>query len=488
MIILIALCIVGFLVGQKFRNDHIKSVIERDVIYEGIYIEDIHIGGLVKSEALEVLKSGIEKHNNEKQLKLLIEGKIAYMLPYSYFEHEIDYSSLIENAYQIGKVGTRSDRYKQIKKYKKTPFIIEIEEKYNDEKINEILETAKAEYDVLPLDAVLLRENNAFVIKEEVIGKELTIEKSIKVIKDGLSVGLDEVKLELAQVNPKITKVVYEDVKDSLGSFYTEFSVSQTARNENLRIASEKINGTILFPGDVFSTNDTIGPVNSSSGYQEAPIILNGKIQPGIGGGVCQIATTLYNSVLLAELEIVQRQNHSLPVGYIEKGRDATLAGDYIDFKFKNDTDNPLYIESYIKNHQLYMNIYGKEIRANNRTIKFESVIIDTIMPPPQKITLDPSLKEGEEVVEKKPTIGYTVKLYKLIYIEGNLSEKLNINTSNYGATAAEVRRGSAPIAVEKPIVEPAIQIEQDPLPIDEPADGPVQEDIIDINPEYIVE
>ncbi|PKM49530.1 MAG: hypothetical protein CVV02_15485 [Firmicutes bacterium HGW-Firmicutes-7] len=475
--ILLVICVVGLLVGLKIRNNQIIAAIERDVIYEGIYIEDIHIGGLRKNEAIDVVKSNIEKQNGEKQIKLLIEGKTAYLLPYNYFEHNIDYASLVDKAYEIGRTGTNKDRYKLIKEIEKMSYIIEVEETFSDEKINEILETAKKEHNVLPQDAVLSRINNAFVIQDEVIGKNLLIDKSLKAIKEALIAGLDEVNLQLEQTNPHFTKAIYEDIKDILGSYYTEFSATQKARNENLRIASEKINGKILMPGDVFSTNETIGPVNLANGYQEAPIILNGKIQPGIGGGVCQIATTLYNAVLLSELEVVQRQNHSLPVGYIEKARDATLAGDYIDFKFKNNTKYPVYIESYIKNQQLYMNIYGKEMRASNRRIGFESVIINTIMPPPQKTTLDPSLEEGQEVVEKKSTIGYTVKLYKLIYIDEKLSDKITVNTSNYRATAAEVRRGSAPIAEEQPITAPAIHVEEDPIIEDESEQDADQED-----------
>ena len=212
-------------------------------------------------------------------------------------------------------------------------------------------------------------------------------------------------------------------------------------RNENLRVASNKVNGTLIHPGEIFSTNKTID-VSTENGYQAAPIIVNGKLQPGVGGGVCQIATTLYNAVLYAELEVVERKNHSMPVGYIAKGKDATLAGDYIDFKFRNNMDYPVYIESYIEDNKLYMNIYGKEIRASNRKIVLNSSIINTIPQPAQKVIIDPTLKPGERIVEKKGRTGYNVELYKLIYVNDELVKTELVNTSYYQPVGAEVRVG----------------------------------------------
>lgn len=465
--LIVAASIIGVFVALEVNRKHMVSVVERNVIYEGIYIEEIHIGGLSKNDALNLLVAEVQKDEDQKQIKILADGKELHLLPYSYFENEIDYNSLINEAFQVGRNGLIKVRYKEIKKLKKEPKVISIDDKYKNEKFVSLMDNLKPKYEIQPQDAYLERIDNAFVIHDEVIGKTILVDESINAIKEALNKELDTVELVVSKKTPEVTKEVFKDIKDLMGSFFTEFSASQVARNENLRIASSMINGTIIMPNEVFSTNETIGPINTSNGYQEAPIILNGKIQPGIGGGVCQIATTLYNAVLLAELEVVERQNHSLPVGYIEKARDATLAGDYVDFKFKNNTNTPIYIESYINGNQLYMNIYGKETRPAERTIGFESVIIDTIMPPPQKISLDPNLLEGQEVVEKKATIGYTVKLYKIIYNQGQLVDKIQLNTSTYKAVAAEIRRGTLVSSIVTPTTEPAIQVIPEPLPED---------------------
>lgn len=452
MIILIILGVIIFFVAIKARESYMESVVLRDVIYEGIYIDGIHIGGLSKADGLRLLKEKIEGVSMHKQLKIIVDERITYLIPYFYFERRLDYSVPIENAYLIGRSGTLKERYKEIKNIKKNGITLSLSDGYNEGRIKAFVEGVKEKQDILPKDATIKRENSAFIIKDEVIGNEVLIEENISGILKALSLEDEEVILQVIQKQPKVTKEVYKDIKDLVGSFNTNFSSSAYSRNENLSVACNKINNTIVLPGEVFSTNKVIGPINAANGYKEAPIILNGKIQPGIGGGVCQISTTLYNAVLLAELEVVERQNHSLPVGYIEKGRDATLAGDYIDFKFKNNKDVPIYIESYIKNNKVNMNIYSKETRNGGRKIEFEAIITDKTMPPPEKVTLDPSLKVGEEIVEKKSTIGYTVKLYKKIYINGALTDKQLINTSYYKATAAEIRRGTAPVQVDIPI------------------------------------
>lgn len=458
--------IVGTITALVINKKHMSKVVERNVIYEGIYIEKVHIGGLSKEEAIKQVQAEIKAFESQKQIKILAQGKELHLLPYSYFENNIDYQALIENAYKVARTGDIKKRYKEIKNLEKNPMVFSIKDQFNKGKISELIDSLKQQYDIAPHDASIERINNTFVISDEVVGKFIEVEESINKIELALINGMDFAELDIVETYPEITKDRYTEIKDLIGSYHTGFSSYQAARNENLRVASNLINKTILMPGQIFSTNEKIGPVTAENGYKEAPIIVDGKIQPGIGGGVCQIATTLYNAVLLAELEIVERKNHSMPVGYIVKGRDATLAGDYIDFKFKNNTDTPIYIESYVEGNQLFMNLYSKEMRPLGRTIDFETTITDTIMPPPPKVILDSNLKPGEEIVEKKSTIGYTVKLYKLIYNDGQLIEKIELNTSTYKAEAAEIRRGTEPIAHDD-----SQTIEEDHLPSHLPVD-----------------
>lgn len=444
-IIIIGVIVVLGLIGgglyASYTYYSMKKIVERDVIYEGIYIDGIHIGGMTTETAITVTEEQFNKNMN-KEINILLDDTIIYTLPYTYFEFEGDYEKIIEHCYNMGKNGSIFERYKFISKLKEEEISFASSVWYNKDKVNEFISSIKNDFSILPKNAIIQRINNEFVIENEVIGQSLKINESIQNLNHSLEKNLGEANLELVRTIPEFTQDFYDDIKEQVGSYYTEFGNSNPARNENLRVASNLLNGRLLLPEEVFSTYDAISPVSADNGYQAAPVIVNNKLVPGIGGGICQIATTLYNAVLFAELEIVERKNHSMPVGYIPKARDATLAGGYIDFRFKNNTKYPIWIESYIKDNKLYMNLYSKEVRPENRSIGFESFIVNTINPPESIIKVDPNLASGEQIVDVKALTGYNVKLYKKIYVADELVERIEINTSYYRPRAAEIRIG----------------------------------------------
>ena len=185
---------------------------------------------------------------------------------------------------------------------------------------------------------------------------------------------------------------------------------------------------------------------------EEERVIVNGKLEEGIGGGVCQIASTLYNALLLSDVEIYSRANHSLPVAYVPLGRDATYASDIIDFKFRNNSDYPLFVEAYCANNQVIVNLFGyKGLKLDYDEIKFASELIETIKPPETKIIEDPNLYTDQKIQESRPREGKKVKLYRLFYRNGILVDKQLINTSTYRAVAEVVRVGTKPRNGDQP-------------------------------------
>ncbi len=170
-------------------------------------------------------------------------------------------------------------------------------------------------------------------------------------------------------------------------------------------------------------------PFTLENGYKTATASReNGKSVDSIGGGVCQISTTLYNASLYAELEIVQRQNHSMSVSYVKPSMDAAIAGTYKDLKVKNPYDTPIYIEGYTKGKTLTFTIYGKETRPSNRTLAFESETLSTTPSPTQEIQ-DPSLPAGQRVKVESGHTGLKSKLYKCVYVGGQLQERTLLNS-----------------------------------------------------------
>jgi len=163
---------------------------------------------------------------------------------------------------------------------------------------------------------------------------------------------------------------------DLLGTFYTYFNPGEVGRNGNIRRAADLINDLTLMPGQEFSMNQSIGPVSLDNNYYVALVIANGEFVEGIGGGVCQVASTLYMALLHAELEILQRRAHSRMVGYVPPAFDAVLATPYLDLRFRNDSGAPITIETQFdyRNHRITVSIWGQDTRPESRTISFESV------------------------------------------------------------------------------------------------------------------
>ena len=150
-----------------------------------------------------------------------------------------------------------------------------------------------------------------------------------------------------------------EAFPDLLSEFSTKYAASNRNRTTNLILAANKINGTVLMPGETFSYNKVVGERTIEAGYKEAPIYVSGRVEDGLGGGICQITTTLYNAVLFANLEIVERSNHQFVPSYANASRDATVVYGAIDFKFKNNREYPIKLTCSVSNGIANFKVWG---------------------------------------------------------------------------------------------------------------------------------
>lgn len=184
---------------------------------------------------------------------------------------------------------------------------------------------------------------------------------SLDEAKELVSSEASEITIPLKILYPKVTTnmIGQEAFPDLLATFSTKYAASNADRTTNLRIASNKINGYVLLPGDTFSYNATLGPRTASAGYKEAAVYENGEVVQGIGGGICQISTTLYNAILFANLEIVELYNHQFVPSYVSAGRDATVVYGIKDFKFKNSRKYPIKITCSVSNGTASFKIWG---------------------------------------------------------------------------------------------------------------------------------
>jgi hypothetical protein len=231
-------------------------------------------------------------------------------------------------------------------------------------------------------------------------------------------------------------------VKDLLGSFSTDFSSSAAGRKTNVSNGCSKINGTLLYPGETFSVYDTISPFTEENGYAIASAYANGKVVDSIGGGICQVSTTLYNAIIRAEVEVTMRYNHSMLVTYVDPSDDAAIASGLKDFQFVNNLEYPIYIEGYCENGWITMNVYGYETRPSNRVISFESEILSEV-DPQVSYTLSEDYDAGTWKVMQSEHRGTEARLWKIVTVDGVEESREVFNNSSYRESPKEVTIGT---------------------------------------------
>lgn len=217
--------------------------------------------------------------------------------------------------------------------------------------LEELVKELASKVEVAPQNAFLDRRTGQVV--PEVVGVKVHTSLTVTNILNAEPGSM--VSLVTLEVEPEITVRLINTIDSEMSRFHTYIG-GGGGRAANIILATNLLNNVLLAPGEVLSFNNTVGPVTRERGYHLAPIIVGGSVIPGIGGGICQVASTLYNAVLLAELEVVERYPHSKPVGYVPRGRDATVST-HLDFKFRNNTDRFLLVQTSTAGHRINIRI-----------------------------------------------------------------------------------------------------------------------------------
>ncbi|HCT65360.1 MAG TPA: hypothetical protein DIC60_08900 [Lachnospiraceae bacterium] len=442
----------------------IQELLAVETIYGGITVNGQQVGGLSTDEAISTLQESLNNPLTANEI-LVNHGEVSKSVKYADIDAHYDVEDAVFTAYQIARNGDSNNRYSVYKELEKNGMNIDAKFVYDDSKLDAILEEINQAVTVKAKDSQLKRENGKFTITDESSGYTMDVAKTktdIVALLDEAKGGEVTVSGEVTQ--PKIKKEANQKATDLIGTFYTKYTGSDSlGRNINLRVGCQHITGTVVKSGDVFSMNEALGEQTYENGYRDAAIIVNGKIEDGLAGGVCQITSTLYNAVIKAELDVVERRNHSLAVSYVPLGQDAAVAGSYTDLKFKNSTDFPIYIEAYIANGKLVTNIFGHEEHDAGRTVELEHVYVGSIAKPAEKVTEDPNLPAGERVVTHTGKVGHKITTYKKIYENGTLLSKEWFSDSTYKSTADEVSVGTKVVAKASPDVKTTPSINTKP-------------------------
>ncbi len=242
-----------------------------------------------------------------------------------------------------------------------------------------------------------------------------------------------QVELALTVIKPPVTvaSLQAERIRRKIGEFTTPLGTSGQGRIYNIQSTAKTVHDMMLKPGEIFDYSRVIEQTEQKFGFKEAPVIMNGKLVPGIGGGICQVSTTLYNAVLRTGLDIVERRNHSLPVSYVPLGQDATFADGYINFKFRNNTGGHLLIRTSVSGNRLTVKLFGDT--PENMTYDIESRTVRTI-DSPIKYVKNPKLARGKQMVIQRGKQGYVVETYRIAKKNGVIVERKRISRDTYKA------------------------------------------------------
>ena len=290
-----------------------------------------------------------------------------------------------------------------------------------------------------------------FTVYPEVEGVDFDIEEAKKILAEEK----EEYRIPITITKPKITlnDIGTEAFPDKLSTFTTRYDVSAVDRTTNLIIACGKINGKVLLPGETFSYNKTLGARTAAAGYRNAKVYENGQVVDGIGGGICQISSTLYNAVLMANLEVVERRNHQFITSYLPAGRDATVVYGMTDFKFKNTRQYPVRIVASAQNGIATVSVYGIK-EENEYTFSFSTKTIASI-PTSVKYEEDPTLDAGVEKVKQKGANGVKTETYITKMLDGKTVSTTLLSRDTYDAMQTIIIKGTKEAATA-PAEQPA--------------------------------
>ena len=429
LIIITSITLVAFLIilaVQVATGTNPKTQFQENVVIGGVNVK-----GLTKSQAENKINNALKNKIDNIDITLKYKDK-EWKYNSEDFVVSSDIHTIVDDAFRYQLVS--SDSKNKIDRINKAgvnydlafnKIFVNFKDKINEIK-SEIEETpVNSEVEFLPNTKEIFKiskSQNGLKLNEDKLYSE--IEKQYK------NSNVITINLETNEVSPEITEDNYSDKLQLLGEFSTDLSTSKGGRKHNVELALSKFNGKIIQPQEEVSFNEVTGPQTAETGYQSAIVIQNGQYVEGIGGGICQASTTLYNALLLSGTEIDEVHKHTLPVGYVEMSLDAMVNEGTSDLRFKNISDEPIYIKAYVEGDRAYAKVYGKSLEEG-LTFKRSVEYVRTIPHKGDKIIKDEKGEYSDKVTYvgeyyrlSYPKEGYEAKGYLEKYINGEFVSK----------------------------------------------------------------
>lgn len=425
----IAVCGTFLVLAYLFASEQIslynqfntkRAAVSGDTFYGNIIVDGIALHGLTMEEAKRQLQE--QKQQQDLPFEVFVAHD-AQTWRISADEVPLLWNTdlQLEKAYMIGRTGTLDERYAQVRNLT-DPVYLTSDYVYDHSIVRELTDTIAArlsypaeDANVVAFDAV----NRSFAFSMEKPGQAVdaeTLYETVIRVLDRREYGRT-VMPDVYEVPAKVTRA---SLSESYGriSTYSTITTNDSNRNNNIRLGAMAINGSSIPAGGTLSFNETTGQRTAEKGYREAGAIENGRTIQEIGGGICQVSTTLFNALARANCDIVRRKPHAWPSDYVPRGEDATVDWPGVDLVMKNPTDAPMFVVAWYENQQITVEIYGRTMEQNTK-INLESETIYTKKPDETVYTYNPELSIGSMQLLKKARTGYTVQTYRVYYRDG---------------------------------------------------------------------
>lgn len=440
---------------QEKERQEFEALANSTTFLEGVTINGIDIGGMTMDEARTALSAAEANVAALRELQLVYDNKL-YPLDISDMPITLNTDSVLKEAYPLGKTGDLAAMKAEVEDVKANGRAFTLSVSYDLTALNTKVAALATQIDVPAQNAKVTgidETTHTLAIQNEVVGHVVDQNALITAITDSLMKSSGSpISIPIIETQPTVTAATLQGSFVLRASATTDFSTSTSARKYNVKKGAGLINGTVVAPGEVFSTNDTLGTRTSGNGWKMANAYESGAVVPQAGGGVCQLSTTLYNAIVKADLEVVFRRNHSMPVHYIKEGLDATInsVGNIIDFQFKNNTTSDIIVIGYTVSNKLTFEIWGVPFGTTEYDeIKLTSSLVSTNDSAGEPIEMevpvgaekaDGSLMvAGETYVAVTPRKGYVYQSYKNYYLAGTLVKKEKLAVSTYKAFQGEI-------------------------------------------------
>ncbi|MCR3956465.1 MAG: VanW family protein [Gudongella sp.] len=447
---------------------YLDNYMAGDTFYEGILIDGHPMGGLTLEEGIRQLQESKEEEL-ERTIKIEVDGEAAYSSTISLGNLQLEYNiqEVATEAFQLGRRGNILERYTEIRNMEENPVSFNLERSLKLDNLETMVDEMAAKVEKKPIDAKFTFNDGEMEILEAAEGIMLDREAFMTEVSNmGDDIlEADTLYVPLKKIQPEVEEEYYSRINGIIGEFSTSFAGSSAGRSHNIRLSAESFDGMLVMPGQEVSYNKTTGPRQASLGYREAPVIQNGELIPGMGGGVCQTSTTLYNALLLADMTIVERSPHSIPPAYVPRGTDAAVATGYLDLIFRNDFDYPVLIDSRVEGTRVYFYIYGDR-ENRDYSVRITTSHISTI---PYKVheNLDGALTPGTRELVQEGRNGYKVNSFKSIVKNGEIVSTEQLSHDYYRERDFIYKIGPEPV-VEMKIPEVTSPIEDTQEPQDQ--------------------